>query len=97
MPVPRAHQVLTHTHTHTIRAVCTMYSPSQASVVRYFNGHSEAVMSVQWSPHFDNFFVSASNDNTVVLWDINGGAGVGAHDGGAARPGESACCWLLWS
>ena len=28
-------------------------------------------MSVQWSPHFDNYFASSSNDGTVVIWDIN--------------------------
>jgi WD40 repeat protein len=59
----------------------------QASVVRYFKGHSDAVMSVQWSPHFDNYFVSASNDNTVVLWDINGTAISSVPDHSSARAG----------
>lgn len=37
-----------------------------------YRGHSDAVMSVQWSPHSKSHFASSGSDSTVVLWEIGG-------------------------
>ena len=39
--------------------------------IRYFSGHRKQVTSLNISPSPSNFFISASKDNTVRLWDIN--------------------------
>lgn len=35
-----------------------------------FKGHNENVASVCFAPKKSNFFVSASQDNTIKVWDI---------------------------
>jgi len=35
-----------------------------------FNGHTENVTSVCMAPKSHSFFVSASQDNTIKLWDM---------------------------
>lgn len=41
-------------------------------------GHQAPVLDIQWSPHDDNIIASASEDNTVKVWQIP--------DGGLNRP-----------
>jgi WD40 repeat protein len=45
---------------------------SQCSVLATYSGHTNAVMSVQWSPHQAGYFTSSSSDGSVVLWQIGG-------------------------
>ena len=34
-------------------------------------GHSEDVLNLEWSPHAETVFASASSDRRVCMWDIS--------------------------
>jgi histone-binding protein RBBP4 len=34
-------------------------------------GHSDAVLSIEWSPHHDSVLASSSKDRRIIMWDIS--------------------------
>lgn len=41
------------------------------NVMNQLYGHKKSIIQIEWSPHFNNIICSASEDNTLCIWDIN--------------------------
>ncbi len=50
--------------------VCKLWNPKTKTCLRTITGHKNAITAVAWNPIDDNWFVSASKDQSIRLYDI---------------------------
>ena len=68
----QSHSLIAAATENSLVHLCDLNSGSATHVLR---GHSDAVLSVSWSPSNEYLLASGSRDNKVLLWDVRKAVG----------------------